>query len=452
MRAITQYLKREGYACIDDSYYSYIDFWGKWYKGKVAAFHNYTQYNGSKKIRRTRKSLGMAKTVTEDWANLLLNEKVKIVLDAAEMNKRVEDVLSQNDFWVKGNELIELTFAMGTGAFVEYTDGADVMIDYIRAGMIYPLTWDNGRIIECAFASEKAEKKEKRIYLNIHRLDDHGDYVIENKMFTRNGNNLTLVALPKGVKEIVLTESKVPRFQIIKPRIVNNVDLNCPMGISVFANAIDQLEGCDLVYDSYCNEFRLGKKRIIVPTSMAKMTMQEEGVVAPMFDDNDVEFFSINLGEGADKKLQEINMEIRAEAHEKGINKMLELLSQKCGMGTERYSFEKGSVKTATEVISEKSDLFQNLKKHEIILESALVDMVDAIISLLGTGQTAETTVNFDDSIIEDTNTERQLALQEVRDGIMQKYEYRMKYYGEDEETAKSMITEDAGSETGGFF
>ena len=348
-----------------------------------------------------------------------------------------------------------LLLPWGRGAFVEYKDGDKVIVDYIRAGMIYPLSWDNGVIKECAFASEKVDKKSKQVYLNIHRLNDRGMYVIENKMFIRNGNNLTETDLPEGVLPEVNTESSIPLFQIIKPNIVNNVELDCPMGISVYANAIDQLEGCDLVYDSYCNEFRLGKKRIVVPTTMAKMLMEEDGSVTPMFDDNDVEFYAIQMdaSNAENNKIHEINMEIRAEDHDRGIDKSLALLSKKCGLGNGRYKFENDAVKTATEVISEKSDLFQNLKKHETVLESALVDMARAIASLLGIqADNLEVTVSFDDSIIEDSNAEKLRFLQEIRDGVRQKWEYRVKFFGEDEETAKKMVSENpTDDETMGF-
>lgn len=453
MQAITQFLKQQGYNAVNDTYYGCIDLWLKWYKGFVYNFHSYRQYNGKKKLTRTRKSMRMAKTISEDWANLALNEKVQITIDDAEINKKVQTVLDDNDFRVRGNRLVELTFALGTGAFVEYLDqDENVIVDYIRAGMIYPLSWDNGRIIECAFASEKVSGKEKHIYLNIHKKNDSGNYVIENKMFRRNGNNLTPLQFPDDIAEEVETGTDIPMFQIITPNVVNNVDLDCPMGISVYANAVDQLEGTDLVYDSYCNEFRLGKKRVMVPTSMAQMLMEEDGSATPVFDDNDTEFYAVNLGKDSEQKLQEINMQIRADEHDKGINKALSLLSYKCGMGTNRYSFENGNIKTATEVISEDSDLFRSLKKHELVLESALFDMSKAIAYLLGYKKQFEVTVNFDDSIIEDTGAEKQQFLQEIRDGVRQKWEYRVKFFGEDEETAKKMAgTELTDNELMGF-
>ena len=442
MQAILQYLSREGYDSVDSSYYAKIALWLSWYKGKVVQFHNYRQYNGMKKINRTRKTLGMAKKVCEDWANLELNEKVSIVIDNESINNAVHDVLEANNFRIKGNQLLEIAYALGTGAFVEYLDGEKICLDYIRASMIYPLQWDNGEILSCAFASERVNGKKKLVYLNIHERQENGFYIIKNRMFERNGNNLTAVELPEGLVEEYNTGSSVPWFQVITPNIVNNVDLDCPMGVSVYANAIDQLEGVDLVYDSYLNEFRLGKKRIIVPNTMARMMIEDSGTVSPLFDDNDTEFYSLGIEGEENQKIQEINMEIRADAHEKAISRALSLLSDKCGLGEDRYKFENSGLKTATEVVSEKSELYQNLRKHELILEGALIHLVKAIATMLGYRNEIQVTINFDDSIIEDTAAEKQQFLQEIRDGIRQRWEYRVRFFGETVEEAKANISE----------
>jgi hypothetical protein len=44
--------------------------------------------------------------------------------------------------------------------------------------------------------------------------------------------------------------------------------------------------------------------------------------------------------------------------------------------------------------------------------------------------------VSFDDSIIEDTEAQKTSDRTDVTNGVMSKVEYRMKWYGEDEETA----------------
>lgn len=443
MQAITRYLSGRGYTCVQDEYYTRIELWKKWYGGKVPSVHNYTQYNGRRKLRRTRKTLGLAKTVSEDWANLLLNEKFQIGVDKASAKKKIDAVLAANEFAKRGNQLVELTFALGTGAFVEYMDGEKVKIDYIRAGMIYPLSWDNGKVLECAFASERASGKQKKVYLNIHRLEA-GKYVIENHLFYKNGGALTETELPEGVVPEVRTNSAVPRFQIFTPNVANNIDPDSPLGISVYANALDQLESADLVYDSYCNEFRLGKKRITVPISLARMAMEEDGTTTPVFDDNDTEFYAVPQDDKSENKIHEHNMELRADAHEAGMQTMLNLVSWKTGSGGKRYVFRDGQVKTATEVVSENSDLYRNLKKHELSLEAALCGLVNAIADLLHLGA-VKAAISFDDSVISDTESDKMTFLQEIRDGVRQKWEYRMRFFGEDEATAKAMTESDAG-------
>ena len=438
MKAITQYLIGRGYRCVQDSYYAYIDLWQKWYRGKVPSVHNYTQYNGKKHIRRTRKTLGLAKTVAEDWANLLMNEKVQICIEE-DSKELVLQVLKDNEFNKRANQLVELTFALGTGALVEYSDGDEVKIDYIRAGMVYPLAWDNGRVTECAFGSIRNSGKKAQVYLNLHRLEN-GLYVIENHLFDYSNKRLMEVGLPEGVLPEVKTGSAVPRFQLLTPCIANNIDPDSPMGISVFHNAQDQLESADLVYDSYCNEFRLGKKRITVPITLTQIAMEEDGTATPVFDDNDTEFYAVP-GDG-ENKIQEHNMELRAEAHEAGLQTMLNLVSWKTGSGGKRYVFRDGQVKTATEVISDDSDLYRNLKKHEKSLETVLVGLVNAISDMMNLGRVT-TTITFDDSIITDTDAEKAMFLQEIREGVRKKWEYRSKFFGEDEKTAKANVESD---------
>lgn len=443
MQGIIDWLDQNGYGTIDKSFYSRIDDWTQWYKGKTS-FHSYHQWNGVERVKQTRKTLNMSKKISEDWANMLLNEKVEIVTGDETSQNRLNDILDANCFYVRGNQLVELTMALGTGALVEFMDGDNPNIDYVRADMIYPLAFENGEILDCAFASEHKVKKDRYIYLNIHERDERGNYVIYNVYFRRNGDSLSQVDLPDDIVPEIHTNSPVARFQIIKPNIVNNVELDNPMGISVYANSIDQLQGLDLVYDSYTNEYRLGKKRIIVPIKFARIMETQDGTPAyPIFDASDTEFYAVTETEG-NNKIVEMNMEIRADAHEQGLKTALNILAKKCGLGDSYYRFETTGVKTATEVVSEESDLYRNLRKHEIILNEALRKMVLALADMGGFSvDPAKITINFDDSIIEDTGAEKEKFLQEIRDGVRQKWEYRIRFFGETEEEAKAMIQEE---------
>lgn len=405
-RAVKAYLLKREFNVASDDTYNHIDEWLDWYQNDVEKFHKYSVYNGVVMTKQDRYKLGMAKTVSEDWANLLLNEKVAI--HAGGYDARLTEILRANNFQTRANQLLELSFALGTGAFVEYKNAeGDVVIDYIRADMIYPLTWDNGDVTECAFGTPKVVDGKKVIYIQIHRFgrseEEKGDeYYIENRYIDQESGEE--IDAPEDIVEIVGTESVEPLFQLVTPNICNNIDLDSPLGISIYANALDEVKGCDLIYDSYMNEYVLGRKRIMVPLSQAKRQMEADGVTNPVFDPNDTVYYILPEDRNGENKLTEVDMTIRASDHELGMQRALDLLSFKCGMGAGRYKFEQGGVKTATEVISDKSDLYQNRQKHCIIISAAIINLIRAV-SFLDQGGVVDATVDFDDSIIEDSNT-----------------------------------------------
>ncbi|BDZ76971.1 phage portal protein [Claveliimonas bilis] len=463
---IKKYLNKAGYDTVDASFYSLIRTWKSWYVGDVNKFHRYKMYNGKEHISCRRLGLGMAKKLSEDIADLLLNERVQITIQDKETNEFVMNVLDNNNFWVIGNDYQERKAYTGTVAYVPYLDDIEVSengavipgdtgkvkINYVSAANIYPLSWCNGYISECAFVFPKVIGTEKYAHIQLHILED-GMYVIENhvvectagagkEIHTENWRELHGF---ETMSEKIYTGSPERQFVIDRLNIANNSDIDNPMGVAIFANSIDVLRGIDTVYDSYINEFLLGKKRIFAAPEL----MGEDILGNPVFDPNDVVFYQLPEGYLKDggKPIETVDMEIRAEAHEKAINDNLNMLSMKCGFGQNHYKFENGSVQTATQVISENSDMYRAISKHELILEDVLDELIRIIArlgSVLGvkTNPETEIVINFDDSIIEDKTAERQQDRQDVSMGVMSHAEYRAKWYGETLKEAQSKLPE----------
>lgn len=466
---IFNYFKDKGIDAPDISFYKKIEEWDSWYRGNVRNFSFYKVYTGQGNYtRRKRKTLGMAKRVCEDIADLLLNERVKIKV-AGEKNQEFADkILQEAQFWAKGNEYQERKAYTGTVAYIPYlydmvvSEEGDVLdakigINYVSAQNIFPVSWHNGIVTECIFIFPKTYMRKKYIQIQYHKKEDNGLYVIENSVIedttgSQTGKELSEEEWKKlkpfrNLSSRLETLSEKPQFVIDKLNIVNNADTDetNPMGISIYANAIDVLKELDNVFDSYDNEFTLGKKRIFVAPEMLKNINGD-----PAFDPEDTVFYKLpdDYAEQKDgKTLIEVNMELRTEQHSQAINDGLNYLSMKCGFGTNRYRFDKstGGVKTATEVISENSDMFRMLRKHEIILDSALKELVRIILRLgIVTGnnltEDAEINIEFDDSIIEDKQAERATDRHDVSMGAMQLWEYRAKWYAEDEAKAKASV------------
>ena len=462
---IIKYLNKAGYDTLNSGFYTLIDTWQSWYIGSVRKFHRYKMWNGKEHVTCKRLSLGMAKKISEDIADLLLNERVRITIQDNNTSDFVMGVLNANNFFVVGNDYQERKAYTGTVAYVPYlnniridgngdilTGSGDVKINYVSAENIYPLSWCNGYISECAFVFPKVIGTKKYNHIQIHKIQDD-EYVIENHVVENTAGAGKEIPVSEwnslkgfeSMTECVRTGLKERQFVIDRLNIVNNWYGDNPMGIAIFANSLDVLQGIDSIYDSYINEFTLGKKRIFVVPEMLGTDLYGN----PVFDPDDVIFYQLPEGflKDGGKPIESVDMEIRAEQHEKGINDSLNMLSMKCGFGQNHYRFENGSIQTATQVISENSDMFRSINKHELILEPVLKELI-RIIARLGkvigasTNPETEIVVDFDDSIIEDKQAERQSDRQDVSMGVMSLAEYRAKWYGETEEEAEKKLPE----------
>lgn len=449
-------LKDLGYTSIESSWYDYVKQWNDWYKGTVDSFHSFSVWNGSTKVDCTRYSLGMAKKICEDWANLLMNEKVKITLEGNGEQEFIDQVFSDNDFEVNMNELQEKGAARGTYAIVprivdarltgnDVASGGRITLDFITAEHIFPISWVGRQISECAFATVIKVDDKRYLYIQLH-VKENKKYVIYNHLYESANGGLEDVSMKsvKGFEAVankVLTDNEEPQFIIGRFNIANNLDDTNPMGISVFANAIDVLKAIDIVYDSYVNEFILGKKRVMVQPSVTK-TMDGDRV----FDPNDVTFYVLPEDVSDGSLIQPIDMALRTEAHQQGIQDQLNMLSSKVGFGEKHYRFDSGGVATATQIISENSEMFRSIKKHEIVLESVLEKLCRVLLRLgnkyLGKhlNEDVEISIDFDDSIIEDKDVEFNRAMTMLSAGLMRPEEARSIIMNEDIETAKEAL------------
>lgn len=451
---------------VSSSYYSNISEWADWWRGFHKPFHRFFELEGEKKVQRDMYTLKMAKKISEDWATILLNEKTTITVDdeqssvflMGDENEANGGVFGATNFWSRANALVEKAFYSGTGAIVLHCsnmaisdsnaivsdDGAQIELCFISAQNIIPLSVANEEIIDVGFVSEYTKAGTEYSYLETHTRDK-GKYTVRNFVFKNDNGSLTPAELPEGVLPEITYNTGNPLFAIIRPNIVNQISSGSGMGVSVFANAIDNLKGVDLAFNNFCRDLKLGGKKVFINQQLTHTT-PDGATIAP--DDVAQQLFSVVGDDIIDGKkyIQEYNPSLRTDENTKAIQAQLDYLSFKCGLGTHHYRFDGGTIVTATQYTGDKQDLVQNASRHYIVIERALVSICRAIlwagreICRQTVNPDAKISVNFDDSYIIDKETERQRDLQEIRDGIRQPWEYRVKWFGEDEDTAKQMI------------
>ena len=97
-----------------------------------------------------------------------------------------------------------------------------------------------------------------------------------------------------------------------------------------------------------------------------------------------------------------IDMTLRTQEHNTGIQDQLNLLSSKCGFG-ESLQIRPGWRGHSDAGHPENSTMFRTIKKHEIILEQVLTELCRIILRLGNTAMNAglnedvEVTIDFDD-------------------------------------------------------
>lgn len=451
---VIEFLQGRGLKVINENIDEKLEVWEAWYKGKVDKIHTYNMYTGKKKIKKSRRTLNMAQRVCQDWADLLLNERVEINVADDYTQQVLNELLKQVNFYVRGNNLIEAAFAKGGGFFIQYWDGEKVNQKYVTQDMMYPITYDSGKLTEAAFASEKTVKGKKYTYLETHLKDEHGFYWIENYLLENKENSLSEVS-PKFYEEIDMepittTGANIPTFQCIRPNVANKDKFDSPFGTSVFSGATDNFAAVDIVFDGYINEIILGRKRIFVNDGVTNLNYNEQGDAIRVFDPNDDTFYRLpDSDSDGTPPIIESNMTLRVTEYDNALQTQLNLVSQACGFGANGYKWDSGNVSTATQVISENSKMFRTLRKHELILRDAIIGMARSLLNfqMIFTGDgmidpDAEITVDFDDSIIEDTAEIKRQAMLEFNAGLIDAVEYYKQVYKLDDEGARQFYTD----------
>lgn len=443
---------------VKDNIKTYIEQWKSWYQGSVKSFHNYFIYNGQRKVNKKRFTLNMAKEISEDWADILWSEKCEISLKNEESQKQFDELVDSLDLYTTITQAIEKSGALGTEVavvsaydIIKNEDGmtldvsnAKTRVNLVDVDWIFPLSWDNTGITECAFGSVKYIGGQKYVVLSVHKLNDKGNYVIYNHLFSDTNGNLTEVLGQEGTENEFDTKSNIKWFAPFKPLLTNNLFSDSPFGIPHYANAIDVMKTVDIDFDAFKNEVKDGRRRTF---ARAEMFNYDDGEQKLTFDPNDTDIYMLPKGANKDDLIQQDHDNLRVNEQIEALNTSLNILGNKVGFGSNHYTYDGVNLQTATAVISSNSKMARRMKKLQIGYESAIYDLVKAICYVSTTFgkynlNTDDMVIQFDDSVIEDKNEESNRALRELSAGVLSKVEYRTKIYGESPEIAKKAIAE----------
>ncbi len=422
-------------------------------------FQNFPNWKRTKasglyaKGNRNRKLLNTAKVICDEFAAMTFSEQVEITIDNEQYQDYICETLNKTGFWRKFPEILSYAYAMGGCALKVYADDSKPAVDYVQAVNFLPTGWIGDTITECIFRTTSYKNGNYYTLLEHHSINNDGYITIDNAAF-KSGLKNSLGAkcavsemFPKLTESIIYSGINVPMFSYFKPCVSNNTETDSPLGLSIFANAIDTLEALDIAFDSFSREFILGKKRIIVPAQCIRTVV--DPITTEMrqyFDADDEAFIALNAGENDVLKVIDNTVELRIDEHVSAINALLNILCFQIGLSAGSLSFDAiQGMKTATEVISQDSKTARTIKSNKNLLSETIEQLIHSLIAI-GTAlklipvKKYTVTVGWQDNIIIDDNTLIDNNIKLTQAGLKSKVKAIMDVLKCDEETAQEEL------------
>lgn len=387
-------------------------------------------------------SLGLPNAIGRELARYTLSE-FNVVVSGGDRAEYIDKVIQGAYKGFLNN--LEVGLCLGGVAFRPYLERDRILIDVNSPTAFIPTEFDGtGRAIAGVFKETVTIGKE--IYIRMeYQGFENGVYVIRNKAYRgteASGKEVSLEAVPKWADlspETYIDGLEKPLFSYFKNPSSNDIDPSSNVGVSVYGGTnVNLIQQADAQWEKLAWEYQSGERKVY---SDGRTTSADQ------FKDRLFEYGNFT-NEG---NLFEIfSPEYRDEPLYRGFQHILQRIEYNVGLSFGTLSDPETVEKTATEILAAKNRQRITIKAIQDEFEFALDDLiyaVNAYCDLYGLAPRGEYEVsyNWGDGALDDPETIRQdkaFDLQLVNNGLMKNYEYRMKWFGEDEATAREMLTE----------
>ena len=386
-------------------------------------------------------SLGIEAGICREFADCALVE-----METGVSNERLDKIYQKNIAGLNEN----LQEGLALGSFVIKPLGG-VAAEFVTADKIIPISFgDDGKPNDIAFLTVKKvgdvdyfTRFERHYFLN-------GNLTIENKCFHSQSEND--IGLPCSLEAVEEWENIEPGpitypgmnrmdFGYYRNPIKNKVD-GSACGVSLYDSAVDLIKKTDVQGARLDWEFESGERAIHVDNRALKQDKSTGRFGMAKLSKR--LYRGLNLEAGKDQELlKEYSPEMRDESFKRGLEEYKREIEFSVGLAYGDLSDAQEVAKTATEIKASKNRKYNRVTAIQNNLYDCLEDFVAGLAfynSMLNSGY--EFSCKFNDSILTDEETERQQDRQDVSMGVMSHLEYRMKWYNEDEATAKKMLPE----------
>lgn len=399
-------------------------------------------YNGKAPwLNEEVKSLHVAKTICEKVAKAVTIEFKSQVDD-----KQIDKIYQR---FIK-NIRTNTEYALGKGGmfFKPFYANGKIKISCIQADKFIPTKFDStGELLGAIFIDQITKGKDVYTRLEYQELNDTV-LTIKNKAYKTTihnssilGTQILLSQVPEWAniqEEIQINDIDRLLGGYFKIPIANPVDNTSPVGVAIFANAIDTLEEIDKQFSRTLWEYEGSELAIDVDELMLKKDKDGNSIYPK---GKERLYRKLDIDDKTDK-WNVFSPTIRDTSLFNGLNELLRQCESQCGLAFGTISKIENVEKTATEIKSSKQDYYVTVSDIQGSLQTALEDLIysiDVLMSLYGIKHKVGADVSFDwdDSILVDSEKKQAQALVEKNVGLIDDIEYfvQTRDYSEEEAT-----------------
>lgn len=333
------------------------------------------------------KTINFAKAVCSETARLVtlgIGIQVDGSARADWLQKQVENVYYQLRHWVEYGSAFGTIILKPNGESIDlYTPDEFIITDQ-----------SYGEITGCVFVNKEVDSTGKKYYtrLEYHRFLGDGVYAVSNKCYVGASENDVnkSIAIEKTpwaglMEEAAIENIDQPIFGVLRTPHANNIDIDSPLSLPVFADAIEELKDLDIAYSRNAKEIKDSKRLVLLDSdrllpSGGKIQNTVTGFKKAREDLGLPDYVKNVYGDGQDNFYQEINPTLNTDTRLAGINAILSQIGYKCGFSNGYFVFnESTGIQTATGVEAEQQRTVQFIKDCRDKLENCLNDLIYAL-------------------------------------------------------------------------
>ena len=403
------------------------------------------------------RGLNLPAAICQEMARLVTME-AKITINGSERADLVAESMSK--FLSRLPVNVESACSTGGIAFKPYVVDGRVAIDIAKCGNYYPTAFDSsGEATGMIFPEFKQIGKELYTRLEWHQHNGN-TYTVDNRAFrstkavvhmggvTNLGQEVPLSIIPEWADlapHVEFGNAEKPLFSYFTVPLANNIDIESPLGVSIYARAVEQIKDADEQYGATLWEFKSKEMAIQAASEFFKKNRQGE-VILPRGKERLYHDMGAHITGDADKPFfNAYSPDIRDESFFNGYNKIVQKVEFNSGLAYGTLSDPQSVEKTAEEIKSSRQRSYSTVKSIQNSLEDALRRLIGAIdawidIEDIAPSGNIEVACDWDDSLVVDKKSDIQELRADVAMGAVGLLEYRMKRFGETEEQAQLML------------